>query len=386
MLVANVADSHFDETSRFEECIKVHDWIANDIAERGVGLVLHGGDVYERRSTPDERRAAGGFFRKCAETAPVVIVRGNHDPRRDVLIMGMFGSHHPIHVVEDARVIREAGCNIGCLAWPRRSSILAVAAEHGYGHEGAEQIAGDALRAVLRGLGHMMDDRSGPKILLAHAMVRNARTSTGQPLVGCDMEVGVDDLRLAGADFYSIGHVHMGQLFRDNDGGDIVYPGSPRRTAFGETEEKGYVIYDTEARTWFRVPTPCAPMLLLETEWVDGEFSVIFKVMGDGSVAGYFPESMRDAEIRLRYTVDADQREAAFAAAVFMRKEMLAFGAAAVKLDAVVRSSVKARAPQVAMAKGTRDKLKAFWNSQADPPPDERRERLLVKLAELEAT
>ncbi len=395
MLVANVADSHFDETSRFEECVAVHDWIAIDIAERGVGLVLHSGDVYERKSTPDERREAAGFFRKCAETAPVVIVRGNHDPLRDLMLLAMLDAVHPIQVVEDARIIDVAGVQVACLAWPRRASIIALAAKRDLGHEGAEQIAGDALRAVLRGMGaQMFDDR--PKILLAHAMVRGSMTSTGQPLVGCDMEVGLDDLRLANADFYSLGHIHMpqdwgntgddshdGHVFHDfAPKGDIVYPGSPRRTAYGETEEKGYVIYDTEARTWFRVPTPCAPMLLLNDEWGQMPGVQAYGWIGDPQEV---KASLIDAEIRFRYTVDADKREAAFAAAVVWRKEMLAAGAAAVKLEPVVRSIVKARAPEVAMAKETRDKLKAFWESQADPPPTERRERMLQKFGELEA-
>ncbi len=387
MKVALVGDSHFDETSRFEECVRIHDWIANDIAERGVGLVLHSGDVYERKSTPDERRAAAGFFQRCASLAPVVIVRGNHDVRHDLVLLGLLDAQHTIHVVEDARIIDVAGAQVACLAWPRRSSIIALAAKRDLGHEGAEQIAGDALRAVLRGMGQQMLARDCPKILLAHAMVRGSKTSTGQPLIGMDMEVGLDDLRLAGADFYALGHIHMSQSWEVKGtaddripDADVVYPGSPRRTAFGEIEKKGYVIYDTDGDWWEHVETPCAPMLLLESSWVGGD---------DTGMPGCFEHVFRidqaGAEIRFRYTVDADQREAAFAAAVVLRMQALASGIAAMKLDAVFRSSVKARAPEVAMAKGTRDKLKAFWESQADPPPPERRERLLTKLAEMEA-
>ena len=55
MQVAILADSHFDEHSRFAECVRVHDWIADDIAARDVDLVLHAGDLYYRKSSPPER-------------------------------------------------------------------------------------------------------------------------------------------------------------------------------------------------------------------------------------------------------------------------------------------------------------------------------------------
>ena len=64
-VVAVVADSHFDEASRFEECQRLHAWIADDMAARGVDVVLHGGDLYERRSTPAERRSAAEMLKEA---------------------------------------------------------------------------------------------------------------------------------------------------------------------------------------------------------------------------------------------------------------------------------------------------------------------------------
>ena len=101
-VVAVVADSHFDEASRFEECQRLHAWIADDMAARGVDVVLHGGDLYERRSTPAERRAASDWLRVVADRCPVVIVRGNHDALGDLPLLAKLRTKHPIRV-EDAR-------------------------------------------------------------------------------------------------------------------------------------------------------------------------------------------------------------------------------------------------------------------------------------------
>ena len=49
-----ITDIHFDETSRFEETIRITDWIAEDINQRRPTLVVVGGDVFERRPTTRE--------------------------------------------------------------------------------------------------------------------------------------------------------------------------------------------------------------------------------------------------------------------------------------------------------------------------------------------
>ena len=100
--IAVIADSHFDETpgGRFEECIRIHEWIAEDIAARGVDLVLHSGDLFERRSTPRERQAVADWLRAVARVAPVAIVRGNHDASGDLPLFERLRTQHPILVFE----------------------------------------------------------------------------------------------------------------------------------------------------------------------------------------------------------------------------------------------------------------------------------------------
>src|SRR6185436_749582 len=97
-LLAHVADSHFYEHSRFEECIRLHNWIAEDAKARGVELTVHAGDVYERKSTPLERQAAAAWFQLMAALGPVVVARGNHDAIDDLPLLERLETLHPIEV------------------------------------------------------------------------------------------------------------------------------------------------------------------------------------------------------------------------------------------------------------------------------------------------
>ncbi len=379
MKIAVIADSHFTERSRWQECRRIHEWIEGDIAARGVDLVLHSGDLFDAKSTPTERLAVAEWLADVATHAPVVIVRGNHDAVSDLAIMGKIRSKHPIIVEEAAGVhyvtaARTAGTNqiaIACLAWPRKAELMArVGAD-------SSTAASEALRAVLLSFRQQLEQHDGPRILLTHAMVDGSTTSSGQPLVGCDMSVGVDDLALAGADLVALGHIHQHQRFESCEGTSLVYPGSPRRTAFGEVEGKGYVIadfIDYRKPEWHFVETPATPMLLLEAVW-DAEHGVLFGLHRLTDVAG--------AEVRLRYVVPAEHRDAARARAEEYRATALARGAIVVKLEEVVETSVRARAPEVAEAKTLTDKLRAFWKAKGEDL-GEREGVLLGKASQIE--
>lgn len=410
-LIACVSDSHFDHASRFEECVRLHDWIAADLERRHPDLICHAGDVFERKSTPEERLAVARWLRRLADIAPVLIVRGNHDVLGDLPIFARLRGRHPVHVEEAASVHVINGIAVAALAWPRKSEILA----HVAGQAG-DELAAEALRAVLRGLGDQLAQHEGPRLLLAHAMVRASRTSTGQPLVGCDFELGLEDLALARADAYLLGHIHLGQDWlvqhrnagslacdggTNADGAPVIYPGSPRRTAYGETELKGYVHLGIDPDqcgcplafkrgacgscenrgrvTWDRAYTPATPMFLLDYEWTaDGMFCHDGAQLHEADLP-----PLESAEVRFRYRVASDQRDAARAAAAEIKAEWLALGAADVKVEEEVIAVNRARLPEVARMRTLADKLCALWRHRGNEPEPERRERLLAKAESL---
>ncbi len=390
--IAVIADSHFCEESRFEECIRLHDWIVDDLAKRSVDLVIHTGDIFDRKSTPAERLAVANWLRKCGEIAPVLIVRGNHDVLGDLAIFRALRTKHPITVEEAAGVHVVNGIAVAAVAWPRKAHLLASG---NGGHEESEQAAGDAMRNLLRGLGVELSQHDGPTVLAMHAMVRGSVTSVGQPLVGCDLELGLDDLALAGAQIVALGHIHKGQDW-EHGHMPIVYPGSPRRTAFGEVEEKGYLILDLDhtdgTALWERVIVPATPMLLLTARWWHDADPPTFGFDTEAEVGGEVPLGeagergiLAGAEVRFRYEVAADHREAAKRAAVELRDRMLGeWKARSVKVEEVVLATSRTRTPEIVHAKTLDDKLRALWRARRNEPDPQRAERLLTKVHELE--
>lgn len=353
MKIAFVSDSHFAEDSRFEECIRLHHWIASDAMARGCEALLHAGDLFERRSTPKERLAVVEWLAYLAASMAIVMVRGNHDAPGDLTLLSWL-QDGPAVTEQPCRMVVARWLHIACLPWPSRASILAGAQSR---EDGEQQIA-EAMRDVLRGL--RSEEPGVTTLFLGHCMVRDSRTSTGQPLVGCDVEVGLEDLALVGADAYLLGHIHLHQQW-DIDGAPVIYPGSPRRTAFGESEAKGYVVLTVEEGRgvvgWEFVEAPATPMVHIDTKWETDRLT--FPTWVPGDVVG--------AEVRLRWRVEPEHRQAARAAAETQRAALLGLGALSVKLEEVVVATTRARAPEVAAALTVRDKLRALWTSRGEP-------------------
>lgn len=400
--IALISDSHFCERSRFRECVRVHDWIVSDIAERGVDLVLHGGDVFDARSTPLERAAVAGWLSALAEHAPVIVCRGNHDADGDLGLFAKLRTQHPVIVAEEPAVHTVGGVAVACLPWPRKSALLSSIGGN-VSREQSEGAAREALRALLIGLGEQMP-HDCPRVLLAHAMVRASRVSSGQPVIGGDFEIGVEDLALAGADVVALGHVHLGQNWLLNHEAfgafdlcpvPVIYPGSPRRTAFGETEAKGYVVIDVDAGAcvpmhdgdkrvrgvdWLTIATPCAPMLDITGAWSDGGMR-----LDDGALEGLVVPAGALPEIRFRYVVAADQRAIARTAAESIATDWAErFGDAVVQIEPRVIETSTARAPEMARALTTAEQLAVLWRTRGEEPSDERLERVLGLLGEIE--
>lgn len=370
-------DHHFDMHLRWAECLRVHAWIADLVEQERPDVFLSGGDVYERASTPIERDAVATWLTHIAEICPVVIAKGNHDRALDLALLGRLSTRHPIIVEERAGVHVVGGIAIATVAWPSRSELLTAAGDAGAA--GADDIASNALRNVLLGLGAELRQHAGPKVLLGHFMIDGSVTSTGQPLVGHAMNVGLADLGLVGADITLASHIHAPQDW-SFDGRPVAYAGSPFRTSFGELEAKSVVVVEwdeADVMTWRRVETPATPMIHIEAalQFLGGEWLVVSE-----DPAAELP--VLGAEVRLRYRVAADLREQGRQCAEARHQQLLRDGAIHVQVEEVVIPTTRARAPEVAAATGVGEQLRALWAARGDVPP-EARGMELVRKAEL---
>lgn len=371
--IAHISDQHFDRSSRWEETVRVHKWIASDIRERGADVITLGGDLFHAKPDPEEWRAAAEWLLELADIAEVVGVYGNHDAASSLSVYPFMGARHPIAIYDTATVHRCQACSlsIACMPWPRKSSLLAAIGRP-VSHEESGQIAVDALRAILSGFDQEMGD-ARERAFLGHCMVRGSVLHTGQPLApGSDFEIGTEDLALANASVYLFGHIHASNAYLIG-GRPGVMPGAPRHTCYGEpgTTHYAYVTLDRGNASIEMVETPAMPMVLIAATF-------------DADGLRWTEQDVKGADVRLRFTVTADQREAARAAAAELRERLLREGAVVVKVEEVLDATVRARAPEVATATTIEDKLRAYWKAKGIELGD-REPRVLGRLPEVTA-
>lgn len=372
--LAFVTDNHFDTHSRFAECVRVHDWIAEDAALRECSGTILGGDMFERADCATERNAVARWLLLMARFGDVIGIYGNHETQGALELFNLIGHDRRIHFHDRPAVDVIDDVAIACLPWPRKAQLLASAGD--VGSEEVSNLAQHHLRAIMRGLATELDQMPPEygRLALAHVMIDGAKTDHDQPITGADMAVSLQDLGLMRASFYACGHVHAQQV-EDIAGAPCIYGGSPRHNNFGEPGPKGYTIIEFDGPklvNWYRVATPATPMWLLSARWFAG--NLLMSPIPD----------VRGGEVRLRFEVPADEREAAGIAAAVTRDHLIAdLGALSVKLEPQVITTKRARAPEVARALTIGDKLEAHWKSISFDPAD-RREALLSKANHLE--
>jgi len=274
--------------------------------------------------------------------------------------------------------VTKSGVALGCLPWPRSAHLLA-GLDRPVAHEESATLARDCLRSVLLGLRGQLEGHGGPRLGLAHAMVDGATTDHEQPIVGGDMAVSVQDLALLDVPFFGVGHVHAQNAWKWN-GVEVVYPGALIHRNFGEPGPKGYVIAEFDGPRlvgWERIASPATRMILLEAVWEGPDRAFCRNLPSDLNFEN-------GAEIRLRYSVDSDKRDAAKHAAAKVAAVLKERGAVSVKVEECVRPVIRARAPEIAAATSLVDKLAALRKARGQALPAARIERLNAKICQVE--
>ncbi len=388
MRIMATGDDHFCEEKRFDECVRVHDWIADRVHAEKPDLFLLDGDIFERKSLPVERLAVARFLRAVLEVCPVVMVRGNHDWPDDIEIFSKLKGKNQLIIEQQAAVHVVNGIAVAAMAWPNVAHLRA---------SGMDERT--ALQNVLRGMGADIANHDGPKVAVGHWMIDGSVTSHGQPLIGHTMNVALDELAMLHCPLVLAGHVHKPQEWRFGDT-EILYCGSPFRTAFGEVEEKSIVCAEWTGERWAvaRMPTPARQMLLLEDEWGKeiGDYGWLVGLHGHPGADG-----VKGAEIRLRYRVDSDQREAAAEGVQMWVDKLMAEGAHSVKLEERVIAKTRARVPEMLAitdgavehevveenehAKSTTERqLEVLWKARSEDIDPLRKARLLEKVSTID--
>lgn len=266
------------------------DAICGIVREKNVDAVLLAGDVYDR-SVP--AAAAIGLYdyamnRLCGELGvKVLTIAGNHDSAERLAscagLLDKAGLYLQGAAQREPRVVEFADSQVFFLPWMTEEKIKSLYPEE---RDGITDLT-EAYRVAVN---HMREKFIPGKhhLLLSHAFITNAETSTSDRAAEIGFATQVPASVFEGFDYVALGHIHKPQQVNPF----IRYSGSPMAYSFGreERQEKSVTLIDTASMTQEVVPLP---LLHRWTTLTDSYEALL---------AGEYPEEIREGYVRLNVT------------------------------------------------------------------------------------
>lgn len=207
--------------------------ILNVAKQKGVDLVIHGGDLFYRSKVPSRiiDKTYDALFDLADSGIPVVIVPGNHD--RSTLPVSLFLQHKNLHVFREPVVF-----NFNLKGIPVQIAGFPYV-----------KLIGEEIDSILSHLNKHLD-WNAPAMLCMHQAFDGATVGPVNYRFRASRDVlSATDLEGPYMGYLS-GHIHRYQvlpvLSRPHDRVvPFIYPGSIERTSFAERfEEKGYMFLE----------------------------------------------------------------------------------------------------------------------------------------------
>ena len=356
-------DTHIRSTST-RNAARLASW--DQIVREGealphLGAWIHLGDVFDAKSTPDDRNQVAMRLQHMGESAPTLIVQGNHCAPGDLDILAELKARYPIQVVTRPRVVSlllatGGRAAIAVIPYPYKSGLIA----QGVAHQDMGAAAAEAFDKICWQLVLDLDEaqsRNYPRLLVGHGTLAGCRTSAGQPM-GIDGDVAIMNSQLAAfGDIPKIfGHIHLPQAIMG-----AHYAGSIAANDWSETEPKRWIEVAYSLTGPFAIISHALDTPALYH--VDGELTRDGFTWGmkdkDGvdtgceSLPGF---DFTGAEVRVRFRfiaadkglLDFESVKAPFA------------GAKRLDLEPIAEHTRAQRAPEVAAAQTLEDKIHAY--------------------------
>jgi exonuclease SbcC len=223
MRFAHIADTHIRNLKYHKEYRVVFERLYKTLKEEKVDYIVHCGDIAHTKTqiSPEFVKMCSDFFKNLADIAPTYIILGNHDGnlrnsnRLDALtpIVESLG-HKNLTLLRDSGEVKL-----------KKGFYLNV------------------LSVFDRDNWSKPSNKKGINIALYHGAVSNSKTD-----VGWTMEHGEDSVDI----FDDFDYAFLGDIHKTNQpldkAGKIRYCGSTVQQNHGETNDKGFLIWDIESK------------------------------------------------------------------------------------------------------------------------------------------
>lgn len=375
--VLHTGDEHFDDDSTLPEVIKSGLHILEKGKQLQPGLVVSSGDLLNSRQSHDSPalRAATAFIKEVAEIAPVFLLKGTttHDGVSVALLEDLH-TKHSVYVAETLGMVGlkngvfapiqeyEKGMGLDALIFAIPPANKANIIANGGGMLESNGTVADMLRSVFTiwgGYCEMAKADGVMTIVSAHGTVSGAQTSTGQKMLGKDIEFSLGDLLLINADVACLSHIHKAQAWESER---VFYSGSIAKLNVGETEDKGFWLHE-KTREGLK-----SEFVVIPTKDI---VSMSFEGLPD---LGALPEVKEGSLVRICYKVAEEDIHTVDEAA--LRARLLALGASEVRIEKSVIPKQMVRASGISKMTSLADKVQKWGETTGTAISDSMKAKL----------
>ena len=224
MKFAHIADTHIKNLKYHYEYRTVFQQLYAELREKKVDYIIHCGDIAHTKTqlSPEFVELCSNFLSELASIAPTYLILGNHDgnlknsSRQDAITPIVEALNDPnLFLLKDSGEVNLNGnFTLNVLSVFDRDNWV-----------------------------HAPSDADAINIALYHGAISNSRTD-----LGWVMEHGEDDISIfKGHDFAFLGDIHKTNQALDFKG-RIRYAGSTIQQNHGETNDKGFLIWNIRDR------------------------------------------------------------------------------------------------------------------------------------------
>ena len=353
--ILHTGDIHFDDNDLLSDVCKSAAHLIKKARAEHPDLIVVSGDLLNTRLSHDSPalKHAVDFMMDLGSIAPVFILIGtfSHDGA-SIEIFKNLNTAHEVYVSEDIEMagfkngrfapiteyVKGLDAIIYALPPVSKANILANLDDK----QNANAKVQDLLRDIFQMWGLVSAHAKADgvmTIISAHGTLMGSVTSTGQRMVGKDIEFGYSDIQMAGANVGCLSHIHKSQQY-----GNMFYSGSITKLNAGEVEDKGFWIHDmteTGLKSTFEV-IPTRDIIRKDFEGLPG--------------IDELPEVTKDALVRITYRVGEDDVHVVNEQEI--KDKILALGASEVRVERSIIPKQEVRAAGISGLSSLADKFR----------------------------
>ena len=226
--IAHISDTHIKNLKYHTEYREVFSKLYEHLREEKVDYIIHCGDIAHSKTniSPEFVKMCSEFLSGLSSCAPTYIILGNHDGN-------LKNSSR-----EDAITPIVEALDLPNLFLLKNSGEVKI----------NEEICINVLSVFDRDNWRDPSNDSLINIGLYHGSISDCRTDTGWTMENGENDISIFDK----FDYAFLGDIHKTNQALD-DAGKIRYPGSTVQQNFGETDDKGFLIWEIEDKDTFTV-------------------------------------------------------------------------------------------------------------------------------------